>query len=83
VVAGLLIIPWRPGVRVALAYCVLWGGLTSLARIWSYIGFSSWDTIMLQWVHESVYRWPHFLVPLGGLLAGVPRRVFGFGSGKE
>ncbi|MCB0639341.1 MAG: hypothetical protein KDC54_22100 [Lewinella sp.] len=72
IVAFFLLLPWRPGARVALAYCVIWGGLTAFARIWSYLWVSPLDTVLLQWVHESVYRWPHFLVPLGALLAGLP-----------
>lgn len=68
IVALLLLLPWRKVVMVALAYCVLWGGLTAFARIWSNLWVSPAETVLLQWVHESLYRWPHFMAPAGLLV---------------
>ncbi|HFA49635.1 MAG TPA: hypothetical protein ENJ95_11545 [Bacteroidetes bacterium] len=47
-----------------LVYAVVWGFLTSMARI---IGNFYWDfplESLDQWVFEAVYRFPHFLVPM-------------------
>ena len=47
-----------------LIYAVLWGGATALARI---CGNFYWDfplESLHQWVFESVFRFPHFLIPL-------------------
>jgi len=48
----------------ALAYAVFWGFSTTIARVWAYAGVMQWNDVLLQWLHESVMRAPHFLVPL-------------------
>ncbi len=55
--------------RPFLIYAVVWGFLTSMARIF---GNFYWDFPMEslnQWVFEAVFRFPHFLLPLVLLLA--------------
>ena len=50
--------------QALLWYGVIWGALTSFARIF---GNFYWDfptESLHQWVFESVYRFPHFLIPL-------------------
>jgi hypothetical protein len=49
---------------VTLLYAAGWGTLTALARLWS---FFRWDLALerlAQWLHETVMRLPHGLVPL-------------------
>ncbi len=64
IIASILIfLPFRIAV-VALWYCVGWGMLTCIARMWSHFYLENWQGTLLQWLHESVYRFPHFLIPL-------------------
>lgn len=58
-----LFLPGR-GARVALLYCVLWGFLTSFARIYTNFYPDFWMETLRQWVHPFLVRTPHFLVPL-------------------
>ena len=60
------IIKW---VKIVLWYAIVWGALTTFARI---IGNIYWDfplESLHQWVYEAVFRFPHFLVPLSLLIA--------------
>ena len=50
--------------RPAALYCVLWGLATALARITSFFDASYALESMHQWLHETVFRFPHFLIPL-------------------
>jgi len=50
--------------RPALVYAIFWGFSTSLARVWAYFYWETWDASLLQWLHETVMRCPHFLGPL-------------------
>ena len=52
----------------ALAYATFWGLATSLARVWAYFHWAYWDSALIQWLHETVMRFPHFLVPLALLI---------------
>ena len=54
--------------RLALAYAVFWGLATSVARVWAYFHWAFWDSVLKQWLHEAVMRFPHFLVPLALLV---------------
>lgn len=63
IVAVGIFLPGKWG-RAALLYCVLWGLLTSLARIFGNF-YSEYPLESLhQWVYEAVMRAPHFMVPL-------------------
>lgn len=62
-VAAMLFVPRLQ--QPALAYMVFWGFVTALARIWTNFDFGEVGTHLHQTVYEMVYRWPHFLVPLG------------------
>lgn len=44
-------------------YMVLWGGLTSLARTYCYVGISSWDTLFSEQIFQTLLRLPHTLIP--------------------
>ena len=52
----------------ALVYASFWGLATSIARVWAYFHWAFWDSALKHWLHESVMRFPHFLVPLALLL---------------
>ena len=66
--AGLLLLPWRAAWLPGLLYTVIWGLLTTLARLWSNYWISDWETMLVYWLHEFIYRLPHFLIPLWLLL---------------
>lgn len=71
IVAGVLdfllsVLIFLPGrwAKVGLAYAVFWGTATTLARLWAHFDPSHLDGWLLHWLHESVMRFPHFLLPL-------------------
>ena len=45
------------------AYLILWGLLTSLARVWGYFSIDFFENWWQMWIHELLIRFPHFLVP--------------------
>jgi len=51
--------------KYALLYAFFWGGLTTFARLTSYLVFGHlfWLTVH-QWVFQFLVRLPHFLLPL-------------------
>lgn len=55
-------IPGRIG-WIVLAYAVVWGFLTSIARIWGHFYWEYAGHSLKQWIYQAVYRFPHFLVP--------------------
>ncbi len=68
VVAALLLLPWKAAWISGLVYTVCWGFLTTLARLWSNYWISDWEMMLIYWLHEFIYRLPHFLIPLWLLL---------------
>jgi len=56
--------------RYALIYIILWGLATTFARIWGHFYIDMIGDTLSQWVHESVYRFPHFVIPIA-VLTGV------------
>ncbi|MBR9923039.1 MAG: hypothetical protein GYB31_19605 [Bacteroidetes bacterium] len=65
--ASLIFLPLRWNVWV-LAYCVMWGFLTGLARPWANFYPEFWEESLHQWVHTFVFRFPHFLIPLAAFI---------------
>lgn len=63
IVAAWLVLP-LPGRSIALIYCVIWGGLTSLGRLTGNFHAEFFSSFLHQWLFEFVYRAPHFLLPL-------------------
>lgn len=47
----------------ALAYCVVWGFITAIARLWANFYPGQFPNFLLQTLHEGLYRFPHFLIP--------------------
>lgn len=48
----------------SVLYCIVWGGLTTAARILANVDFSMFGRTMHQWWFESMYRLPHFIIPI-------------------
>ncbi len=49
--------------RLALLYCVIWGFLTCIARVWAYFYIDFWQDSLTQNLYQMLFRVPHFLVP--------------------
>ncbi len=67
-VASVLIFTRKPLITMGLIYCIIWGFLTAIARFWAHFNTEWWMETMTQWLHEALYRFPHFLIPLIVLL---------------
>jgi hypothetical protein len=50
--------------RIALIFMIFWGAVTSLARIVAHLDHEQMALTSHEWVHETILRAPHFLVPL-------------------
>lgn len=48
----------------ALAYMIFWGFGTTIARVWGYFHPEIIVDILNQWFYQSLFRIPHFLIPL-------------------
>ena len=68
VVAFCLFLPYKKWVISSLWYAVVWGALTSFARIIGNFYVSFPLESIHQWAFETVYRFPHFLLPLALIL---------------
>jgi len=64
-----IFLPWK-WARLFLAYAVFWGFGTTIARVWANFNWEWLDYVLLQWLHESILRMPHFLIPLAVLIVG-------------
>lgn len=62
-----LFLPWKIS-RFALGYAILWGTLTTSARLVSYLEIDQFATLLHQWGFEALYRLPHFLIPCAAWL---------------
>ncbi len=50
--------------RAALIFMIFWGAVTSLARIVAHLDHELMALTSHEWVHETLLRAPHFMVPL-------------------
>lgn len=64
VLSALIFIPHRKTQQAALAYAVFWGLTTTFARLFAYFHWEFAGNWFLQWLHEMIFRFPHFLIPL-------------------
>ena len=62
-----IFLPWRWS-KYCLGYAVIWGFLTTIARVWANFQLEWLDYVLLQWLHESIMRAPHFLIPASVLV---------------
>ena len=68
VAAILIFVPIRLVSNIGLGYCVIWGAMTAFARVAaSYYGQDITEVLVTE-LPGTIYRLPHFLVPLGLLL---------------
>ncbi len=74
IAAFCLLIPVQLLNFAGLIYTIIWGFLTTIARVWSYLFVTSIGTILVQWLPESVLRLPHFLIPLALWFIWVSRK---------
>jgi len=70
-----IFLPWK-WARFFLVYAIFWGFGTSIARVWAYFNWEWLDYVLLQWLHETVMRFPHFLIPLAVLLLGSSKNKY-------
>lgn len=47
-----------------LMYAIFWGLATTSARIIGHFYFDMMEDTLMMWVHEAIYRMPHFLIPM-------------------
>lgn len=66
VISILIFVPGKLS-RYALIYAIIWGALTAFARIVANFEFENMLASVHQWLHQSVYRFPHFLIPMAVL----------------
>jgi len=66
-VSVLIFLPRKWG-YYALGYCVLWGIMTTFARIVGNFYPEFWLESLSKWTPESLYRFPHFLIPLAAMI---------------
>jgi len=74
--AVMILLPYTKIVRVGLIYCVIWGFATALARPIAFYYPEFWQESLFQWVYQAVFRLPHGLLPLAGLLLLRPVNTF-------
>lgn len=67
VVAVLIFLPEKWS-YYALCYCVFWGFTTTFARIVGNFYPEFWLESFSKWTSESLYRFPHFLIPLAAMI---------------
>lgn len=75
VISVFLFLPWRYIQIAGLVYAVLWGAMTTIARLMAYFHSEFALSWFKQWLHECVIRFPHFLIPLLLLSWLLARRV--------
>jgi len=60
----LLFVPWKRVNLISAAYLCFWGFMTTIARVWAFVHWEFLGSGLEQWLHESTYRFPHFLMPM-------------------
>ncbi len=68
VLSIMLFLPWKRWQMIGLGYAIFWGFFTSIARVWAFVHWDFFASGMHQWWFQTVYRFPHFLIPLVVLL---------------
>lgn len=68
VMSIMIFLPWKRIQQLGLLYAIAWGFFTAIARIWAFVHFEYFASSLHQWWYETVFRFPHFLLPLLVLL---------------
>ncbi len=50
--------------KISIWYCIVWGALTTSARMLANVDLSMFGSTLHQWWFESMYRLPHVIIPL-------------------
>ena len=58
-----LFLPGR-AFKISIYYCIVWGFLTAFARIVAHVDFSFLGSTLHQWWFQTLFRVPHFVIPL-------------------
>lgn len=58
-----IFLPWK-WAKYFLMYAIFWGLATTIARVWANFHWEFIGDVLFQWLHESIMRMPHFLIPL-------------------
>lgn len=64
VCAVALFIPFHKLQKIALYYIIIWGFLTTFARVYSNFSFNLGWYSLKQWLPETLMRFPHFIIPI-------------------
>lgn len=64
VMSIMIFLPWKRIQQLGLLYAIAWGFFTAIARIWAFVHFEYFASSLHQWWYETVFRFPHFLLPL-------------------
>jgi len=68
VMSIMIFLPWKRIQLLGLLYAIAWGFFTSIARVWAFVHVEYFVSSLHQWWYETVFRFPHFLLPLLVLL---------------
>lgn len=63
-----IFLPYRKLLLISLGYAVVWGALTTAARLVTNFHLEFWLESLTQWTSESLFRIPHFMIPMWLLL---------------
>lgn len=63
ILAVCIFLPWRIS-KFAIGYAILWGTLTTSARLVAYLELADFFPLLHQWGFEALYRLPHLLIPV-------------------
>ncbi len=69
ILAICIFLPWKFS-KFAIGYAVLWGLLTTSARLVAHLELDGFFNLLHQWGFEALYRFPHFLIPITVLIIG-------------
>ena len=58
-----IFLPWKFS-KFAIGYAILWGSLTTSARLVAHLEIDGFFHLLHQWGFEALYRVPHFLIPI-------------------
>ena len=51
--------------KVFIAWCIIWGFFTALARTWAYVELGpDLGALLVEYIPHTLYRMPHTLIPL-------------------
>lgn len=55
---------WNKTFTISVLYMIVWGFLTTVARLYGNWYSEMWDLTLQQYFHEMLVRFPHFLLPI-------------------